>query len=47
LTFLDNENVIFGRVIKGIDAIDNFNNMPTNNEKPSDKITITMASSKC
>ena len=34
LTFMDNQYVVFGRVIQGMRAIESFNNLPINNEKP-------------
>ena len=43
LTFLDNEHVIFGRVIKGMETFENLDNSMTNNEKPSEKVTVTDA----
>ena len=34
LNFLDNENVVFGRVIQGMHLIEQVENLPTVNEKP-------------
>lgn len=43
LTFLDNEYVIFGRVISGMRALRAFENMETTNEKPNDSIKVVNA----
>lgn len=43
LTFLDNKNVIFGRVIMGMRALKLIEKMETTNEKPNDSIKISSA----
>ena len=45
LTFLDNKNVIFGRVIMGMRALKLIEKMETTNEKPNDSIKISSAGS--
>ena len=43
LTFLDNENVIFGRVVMNMRALKLIEKMETTNEKPNEPITIAEA----
>ena len=43
LSYLDNENVVFGRVVQGFSVIEAFSNLPTNNEQPAEQIKVTMA----
>lgn len=45
LTFLDNKNVIFGRVIMGMRALKLIEKIETTNEKPNEPVLITSASS--
>lgn len=40
LSFLDGEQVIFGRVIEGMDNLREIECLETTNEKPNDKVTI-------
>ena len=43
LTFLDNKNVIFGRVIMGMRALKLIEKVETSNEKPNEAVLITSA----
>lgn len=43
LTFLDNNNVIFGRVVSGMRAIRLIEKMETVNEKPTETVKIAEA----
>ena len=43
LTFLDNENVVFGRVVQGMRAFKLIEKLETTNEKPNDPVKITKA----
>lgn len=43
LTFLDNKNVIFGRVIQGMRALKLIEKLETLNEKPSEPVKVTQA----
>lgn len=43
LTFLDNKNVIFGRVIMGMRALKLIEKLETTNEKPNEAVTVTQA----
>jgi len=43
LTFLDNKNVIFGRVIQGMRALKLIEKLETLNEKPNDPVKVTQA----
>lgn len=41
LSFLDNQNVVFGRVIAGYSAIAHIESLPTMNEKPNETVKIS------
>ena len=43
LTFLENKNVIFGRVIMGMRALKLIEKVETSNEKPNEAVLITSA----
>ena len=43
LTFLDNKNVIFGRVIIGMRALKLIEKLETTNEKPNEAVTVSQA----
>ena len=43
LTFLDNKNVIFGRVIMGMRALKLIEKLETTNERPNEAVKITEA----
>jgi len=43
LTFLDNENVIFGRVIQGMRAFKLIEKLETTNERPNEVVKIVKA----
>ena len=43
LTFLDNKNVIFGRVIQGMRAFKLIEKLELNNEKPTEVVKIVKA----
>ena len=43
LTFLDDSNVIFGRVIMGMRALKLIENMETTNERPSESVKVVSA----
>ena len=43
LTFLDNKNVIFGRVIQGMRALKLIEKLDTTNEKPNDTVKVISA----
>ena len=44
LTFLDDSNVIFGRVIMGMRALKLIENMETTNERPTERVSVISAS---
>jgi len=44
LTFLDNKNVIFGRVIMGMRALKLIEKLETTNERPNDAVKVAEAS---
>mgnify|MGYP000468666238 FL=1 len=43
LTFLDDKNVIFGRVIMGMRALKLIENMETTNERPNEAVKVIAA----
>ena len=43
LTFLDSQNVVFGRVIQGMRAFKLVEKLETTNEKPNDPVKISKA----
>ena len=43
LTFLDGQNVVFGRVVQGMRAFKLIEKLDTTNEKPNDPVKITKA----
>ena len=43
LSFLDGENVVFGRVIEGMKGISAIESMETINEKPSEPVAISQS----
>ena len=43
LTFLDNQNVVFGRVVQGMRAFKLIEKLETTNEKPNDPVKIVKA----
>ena len=43
LTFLDDQNVIFGRVIMGMRSLKLIENMETTNEKPNEAVKVVSA----
>lgn len=43
LSFLDNQNVVFGRVITGMRAIKMIERIPLMNEKPTERVEISKA----
>ena len=45
LTFLDNQNVVFGRVIQGMRAFKLIEKLETTNEKPNEQVKVSKASS--
>lgn len=43
LSFLDSQNVVFGRVVQGMRAFKLIEKLETTNEKPNDPVKITKA----
>ena len=45
LTFLDNQNVVFGRVVQGMRAFKLIEKLETTNEKPNEPVKVSKANS--
>lgn len=43
MTFLDNQNVVFGRVVQGMRAFKLIEKLETTNEKPNETVKIVKA----